>query len=630
MLYESGIAPKVEQLRDANVTGLGEGDVLVRTNNEWKSNGKVAKRTDIEDAVGWTGKNYAKIIKPSGTNATVTFTRNADNSFTVNGTPNADYATYQIIDRNTDNLVIPAGKYIVTGCPEGGSAETYFMIVQCTRSGALYTFGNDAGDGLEITVLDGDVMQLTLAIMAGTTASNMVFYPMIRRADISDSTYEPYHDSVDVCKADEDEVSAICNVYGSKNLLKFEPLLLNGTITGSVQANGTLRYNGTTSGIAWFGISQPTGNPVGDTYTTLLRKGTYKFFVKSSQALSSNVQVALFSPAATTIKNFSSGTNNKYEFTLSADTYVYVGVRFAANTSPSNFDIQAWIIDARIKDTSYADYAPINRDCMSYAVNTKLGVHNILPYPYVQTTKTVNKMTYTDMGDGTVKANSDGALTSPADFHCYYFNESTLPKGRYILSDGGGSTEDMKLIANKHNGATYLSLLVDCNPANHAPIMDVTYEGYSDIRVLIYAKSGTSASNVMFKPMITLAEDTDRTFESYTMTNRELTEKTSKLQQDIPIVPFITPALTSTTNNANNLPCGFTRLNDSNANMPTQNNVWYDVMTVRQSNDSGTVNWGYGFQLAVQTTSDSNFGDTYIRALNGGGTPSWSAWKKLN
>ena len=75
------------------------------------------------------------------------------------------------------------------------------------------------------------------------------------------------------------------------------------------------------------------------------------------------------------------------------------------------------------------------------------------------------------------------------------------------------------------------------------------------------------------------------------------------------------------------------RMSDANSNLPTDGtggNVWYDILTVRQSNDSSKETWGYGFQLAVQTTTNANMGDTYVRAVNGGATPSWGTWKKLN
>lgn len=69
--------------------------------------------------------------------------------------------------------------------------------------------------------------------------------------------------------------------------------------------------------------------------------------------------------------------------------------------------------------------------------------------------------------------------------------------------------------------------------------------------------------------------------------------------------------------------------------MPTtaeteQTPLWYNIMTVRESNDSASANWGYGFQIAVQTTTNSTMGDMYVRAVNGGETPTWSEWKKLN
>ena len=78
-------------------------------------------------------------------------------------------------------------------------------------------------------------------------------------------------------------------------------------------------------------------------------------------------------------------------------------------------------------------------------------------------------------------------------------------------------------------------------------------------------------------------------------------------------------------------------MSNANANLPvtTSGVVWFDILTVRQSNNPTEETWNYGFQLAIQTTSNSDQGDTYVRACNWanvGGTYQtvWSSWKKLN
>lgn len=151
------------------------------------------------------------------------------------------------------------------------------------------------------------------------------------------------------------------NVLGSKNVLPFDPMLSFGSLslTCTKQANGTARYNGSTSGVIWFGISEPGYEPTKG--RTLLTKGTYTIFVKSNQELNANTTVSLLtSPETEYLAAFSSGTNNKRTFTLSQDTYVYFGVRFN-NITVNNFDVQAYITLASDPDDTYTPYAMTNR-----------------------------------------------------------------------------------------------------------------------------------------------------------------------------------------------------------------------------------------------------------------------------
>ena len=274
------------------------------------------------------------------------------------------------------------------------------------------------------------------------------------------------------------------------------------------------------------------------------------------------------------------------------------------------------------------------------AIENVYGAKQLIPYPPRDTSGTKNGVTFTANNDGSYTLN--GQYNSSSDSSIGIVSNNSENCKKFIKEFGGKSviatlecsdaTAKTKIYLQSYKLATSDDTIITYTDDEDVFTVNTTEpsSGGGIYLVIVGSANGYTFDNVTVKPMIRDARIKDGTFVPHAMTNRELTEKTSQLQQDIPIVPFITPALTTSTNDANNLPCGFTRLNDNNANMPTHNNVWYDVMTVRQSNDSGEVNWGYGFQLAVQTTSDSNFGDTYIRALNGGATPSWSAWKKLN
>lgn len=210
------------------------------------------------------------------------------------------------------------------------------------------------------------------------------------------------------------------------------------------------------------------------------------------------------------------------EFTAKNTTYI-VYIRANSGVNLSNLVFKPMLHKADIEDSTYRPYNP---QAIQNQLNAQgvLGAKNLLKYPYIYTTRTVNGMTYTDLGNGAVRATSEGATTGNADFHFAYFNESTLPKGKYYLSDGGASTNSVRIIVNKHNGSTYLSQLVAMDANHHDVEIDVDYDGYTDVRVLIWASTGATVNNLTFYPMLRLASDPDDTYQPYAMTNRELTE----------------------------------------------------------------------------------------------------------
>ena len=127
---------------------------------------------------------------------------------------------------------MPNGKYIISGCPAGGGDNTYSIIANCTNNGSAKTLGKTIGGDAEIALEGDDTsndsvwLGYTIVIKEGQTVSDLTFYPMIRRADILDSTYEPYHESVQNQINDK-------GVLGAKNLLQ---------ITAQSQTYGGIQY----------------------------------------------------------------------------------------------------------------------------------------------------------------------------------------------------------------------------------------------------------------------------------------------------------------------------------------------------------------------------------------------------
>lgn len=138
---------------------------------------------------------------------------------------------------------------------------------------------------------------------------------------------------------------------------------------------------------------------------------------------------------------------------------------------------------------------------------------NLIPYPYYQTTRTTNGITFTDNGDGTITAN--GTATANANFTIVDRVTSgyTLPIEEYIMSgcpNGGGSSKYGLFAARTVNGA---STPYGWDYGNGLSF-DVT-DGTAPTGIIIRIVSGATVSNLTFKPMIRLASDTDDTWVPY-------------------------------------------------------------------------------------------------------------------
>jgi hypothetical protein len=143
-----------------------------------------------------TGKNLLQNIATTRTINGLTFTVNSDGSVAVNGTATRT-TTYNINDKSASGTLVQnlngleGQTVILSGCPSGGSSSTY-RLAFARLDGS--TFNDCFGD--ELTAIVGDITEVNayvrIQINEGYTANNLTFYPMIRPASISDSTYEPY------------------------------------------------------------------------------------------------------------------------------------------------------------------------------------------------------------------------------------------------------------------------------------------------------------------------------------------------------------------------------------------------------------------------------------------------------
>ena len=137
--------------------------------------------------MGCKCKNLLKSTAVTQTINGVTFTVNDDKSITVNGT-----ATSRIVIATGKAYIQQAGNYTYTGTPSGGSSATYSMNY---RSGNIYK-DTDIGNGVTAQFEGGKTYEAVIDIRSGVTVSDLTFYPMLRYADITDDSYEPYAEDI--------------------------------------------------------------------------------------------------------------------------------------------------------------------------------------------------------------------------------------------------------------------------------------------------------------------------------------------------------------------------------------------------------------------------------------------------
>lgn len=136
---------------------------------------------------------------------------------------------------------------------------------------------------------------------------------------------------------------------------------------------------------------------------------------------------------------------------------------------------------------------------LEQTADVSIASKNLIPYPYTDTTKTVNGVTFTDNGDGTITAN--GTATADTGFMCQNFLNVSLPKGNYTASgtpSDGGRTYYTNFAFRHNSTAAYDSS--DYGTGLHFSLPD----GADKVYVFIRIKSGATLNNAVFKPQLEL------------------------------------------------------------------------------------------------------------------------------
>lgn len=185
------------------------------------------------------GKNILPITTATRTTNGITLTINNDGTVTCNGTATA--STYFVLHKF--NLLANT-KYILSGCPSGGSYSTYFLAIDGMSNNIF-----DVGNGSSYSVAKDVARDVVLGIMKGTTVSNLTFKPMIRLDGMGDDTFEPYTETTALIPVsspfyDGDYIEVYAD--GSGQIVREnDSYIVNGSETITIQStnnNGIVNY----------------------------------------------------------------------------------------------------------------------------------------------------------------------------------------------------------------------------------------------------------------------------------------------------------------------------------------------------------------------------------------------------
>lgn len=220
-------ATKAEQDSDGNVitkTYAKQADLPTKVSELENDSGyatdeELKKTTELvalnKQTLGYNKKNLLKVGAVTSTSNGIIYTVNADKSITANGTATAD-----------------SGKALGTFIPTPNMEYIFTANEKVPTDGlwnnACYIKGIDASDvwfgdstGKNFIPKTNNLITCYIYIKKGTTVNNLTFYPMIRSAEITDGTYEPYVDDVDTrLNAVKTEIEEIPDTYATKTELQ--------------------------------------------------------------------------------------------------------------------------------------------------------------------------------------------------------------------------------------------------------------------------------------------------------------------------------------------------------------------------------------------------------------------------
>lgn len=190
-----------------------------------------------------------------GVGTVFTIVNNHDGTYKVNGSTGSISAT------TFAELSVPAGTYILSGCPSGGSSDTGYSLDLRTTGGSQISGSEDLGSGSDPITLAAGIYRMTIRFAANYTApsAGLLFKPMLctKAAFGVSSKFVPYRPNYDL-------VATRSGIISKLQEIGTDWTLIDLTFTGTAAYVYTLSAVVNASGNFPTGIAISTSNNASD------------------------------------------------------------------------------------------------------------------------------------------------------------------------------------------------------------------------------------------------------------------------------------------------------------------------------------------------------------------------------
>lgn len=353
-------------------------------------------------------KNLLKLSHPFGykyTNAAGTATWTFNNDYSVSMVANSQISSGVAIPMS--EVTLKKGTYLYS--VEGYSTPniTHTQLYSLNADGSWTWLANLSAIENKITVTEETTYSFRAyrnsLVTVGVTET---LYPMLRYADITDSTFEPYSDNVDtrlIKNKSDIAVNKTTLGYQCKNLLKNNAVTqtVNG-VTFTVNDDKSVTLNGTSTAQADFYLRGAWGST-----SEILQKNKYIASIGVSQSSTFNGVVMHCINNTTSIG--SSSCNYPSLAVNSAITAVYISV--SKGYTFSNYKLYPMIRYADIIDDTYEPYQPSVQEQTAYSISVSgKSTSAAISYNGVPTLICLTPNTADSTAGGLYMINSAGAV----------------------------------------------------------------------------------------------------------------------------------------------------------------------------------------------------------------------------